>query len=175
MLPLLMDPFATLVERLSREPESTFRYPDAAGPIEAKLPASKRESEKRLWDAALAGTFGPERPAPGIALDAGCGEGEYLPALCERFEHVLGLDADARRAHAARKRHPGADTFALDLCAPVLGEPAFAGALRFAQSLQVLGHVRVARAAELVVRLATLLSPGGTLVLAVPYTNGFPD
>jgi SAM-dependent methyltransferase len=175
MLLASMDTFATLLERLQREPESSFCYPDAAGPIEAKLPASKRESERRLWEEALLASLGSERPARGIALDAGCGEGEYLADLAERFERVLGVDADARRMHAARERHPGAAVFALDLGAPVLAEPLFEGAFRFAQSLQVLGHVGVARAVELVGRLSRLVSPGGTLLLAVPYTNGFPD
>jgi len=170
-----MDTFTTLVERLAREEKSTFRYPDAAGPIEAKLPASKREAELRLWDEALARAVGSERPARGIALDAGCGDGAYLGLLADRFERVVALDADERRAVSARARHPLVPVFALDLGAKVFEEPALQGVLRFAQSMQVLGHLETARADQVLARLSSTLAPAGTLLLALPYTNARDD
>ena len=161
--------FLALIEHLARLPASPDRYPDAAAAIEAKLPPTKREAERRLWAEAVDRAFGPQRPVDGLALDAGCGDGEYLAELSDCFEDALGFDADARRVAVSRKRCPEVPSFALKVAPDAV--PVLAGQLRFAQCLQVLGHVSTSAAAGLVTRLAGWLSPGSPLLLALPYTN----
>lgn len=164
--------FDSLLERLARLPESPYRYPDAAAGIEAKLPPSKREAERRLWAEALDRAFGgAPHPVPGIALDAGCGDGEYLPDLGRRFVHAFGLDADARRVAVARQRCPDVPAFAVEVAPDAEALRELAGALRFAQCLQVLGHVPSESARAVVGALTGWLAPGGSLLLALPYTN----
>ena len=60
-------------------------------------------------------------------------------------------------------------SFALEVAPDAV--PVLAGQLRFAQCLQVLGHVSPAAAAGIVTRLSGWLSPGSSLLLALPYTN----
>lgn len=163
----------TLLALLDRLPPSDYLYPDAAAALEARLPASKRESERRLRDEALARAFGAERPARGIALDAGCGDGEHLRDLAARFEAALGLDADARRVALAHERCPEVPVRAIAIRTGLL--PELEGQLRFVQCLQVLGHSTCAAAEEILARLSTWLAPGAPLLLAVPYTNAFAD
>lgn len=162
--------FPALIEHLSRLPASPYRYPDAAAAIEAKLPPTKREAERRLWAEAIDRAFGQARPFRGVALDAGCGDGEYLPDLFERFEHVVGLDADRRRVAEAKKRCPDVPTFPLEV-SPRSDIPALGGRLCFVQCLQVLGHVSCGGSDAVMSRLAGWLAPGAHLLLAVPYTN----
>ncbi|HEY3447269.1 MAG TPA: methyltransferase domain-containing protein [Myxococcales bacterium] len=161
--------FPALLEHLSRLPDSPYRYPDAAAAIEAKLPPTKREAERRLWAEALDRSFGQAHPVPGTALDAGCGDGEYLPDLAARFEHAFGLDADARRIAAAHQRCPAVRCFPLEVSSEAL--PELDGQLCFAQCLQVLGHVSCVGSEKVMSRLAGWLAPGAHLLLAVPYTN----
>ena len=164
--------FAALLRQLESAPNSTYRYPDAAAQIEAKLPPTKREAERLLWHDALSRAFGAEHPIAGVALDAGCGDGAYLLELSERFEHVGAGDPDARRVARARERCPGVPVFALGLEEALAGVE---GVLRLAQSMQVLGHLSCEGAQRAMGRLARSLSPDGVLLLAVPYTNVFAD
>ncbi len=168
-------PIDDVLQLLRSVPPSTYLYPDAALALDAMLPATKREGERTLWLEALTRAFGDERPIRGAALDAGCGEGEHLPRLAERFEAVVGLEPDARRLESARRRSPTVPSFGLELDAPVLADPRLAGSFRFAQCLQVLGHIPCAAAERQLATLARLVEPGGAVLLALPYTNEFGD
>jgi SAM-dependent methyltransferase len=163
---------ATVLERLKKLPPSTWRDPDAKSGIEARLPSTKREAERLLWREGLARAFGNDRPIAGLALDAGCGEGDYLPDLAASFTHVVAVDADARRMQRVHEKLPSVPAFALrpqDALAELAGE------LRFAQSLQVLGHLTCADAQAVGQALARSLGAGGAALIAVPYTNVFAD
>jgi SAM-dependent methyltransferase len=101
------------------------------------------------------------RPGARI-LDAGCGWGVTLEALEARGYTVVGLDLS--RAALERLDGPGRTLIQADLAAPVRSS---AGATFDAVlALDVIEHLDDDRAA--ISRLASLLRPGGALILSVP-------
>ncbi|MBI5548863.1 MAG: methyltransferase domain-containing protein [Deltaproteobacteria bacterium] len=167
---------AAILDRLSREPASSYLHPAFETELATKVPDSVRQAERALWDEALAQVLGAGRPSGGIALDAGCGDGEHLAGLAERFERVMGLEPDKRLAGLARERCPGAvPVFGIGLDCGALAEPGIAGGFCFAQCLQVLGHVPCELATAMLSRLASLVGSGRAVLLSVPYTNEFAD
>ncbi|MBI5548864.1 MAG: class I SAM-dependent methyltransferase [Deltaproteobacteria bacterium] len=168
--------YDALLDHLGRAPATSYRYPHRDVDLDCTVHASMRREERALWEEALDRALGGSRVrASGVALDAGCGTGEMLLGLAGRFEHVVGIEPDPRRSAQARERSPQTPVFTLGLGDPVLGESKLAGSFRFAHCLQVLGHVPCQAAGGLLSSLAGLVEPGGAVVLALPYTNGFED
>jgi 2-polyprenyl-3-methyl-5-hydroxy-6-metoxy-1,4-benzoquinol methylase len=102
-------------------------------------------------------------------LDAGCGRGIVAAALSARGCHVWGVEIDPRHAEIARQHCAvvvDADLETLDFSGPFAGT-AF-DAILF---LDVLEHLR--DPAAVLARAATVLAPGGQVVLSIPnVTHG---
>jgi SAM-dependent methyltransferase len=91
-------------------------------------------------------------------LDVGCGPGRHVGALAERGMVVLGIDITPAALDLARRRG-----------APVLARSVFEripGAGRWASALLLDGNVGIGGdPATLIARVASLLRPGGTLLV----------
>jgi SAM-dependent methyltransferase len=104
----------------------------------------------------------------GRALDFGCGVGRLSLPLAERFETVVGVDIAPSMVEAARARAVEAGVtnahFVVD------GEtPQEAASFDLVYCVLVLQHQPSTDAAlDLVERLASLVAPGGVLVVQVP-------
>jgi SAM-dependent methyltransferase len=102
------------------------------------------------------------------ALDAGCGEGYLARALAARGARVTGIDLSPRLVSAARGKDPAGaiDYQVADLSRPL---PGYTDHFDLIASYLVLNDVRDYRG--FVATLATVLKPGGRLVLAFnnPY------
>ncbi|ROR95807.1 methyltransferase family protein [Salana multivorans] len=94
----------------------------------------------------------PDRRAE--ALDVGCGRGELLAVLAERFEHVRGLDVDAGMRQASRTRCAGLTNVTVD-GADLAEVPA---GVDLVTMVAVLHHLDLGSALEQVRRV---LNPGG--------------
>lgn len=101
-------------------------------------------------------------PADARILDAGCGTGGNL-AMLGRFGHVTGVEPDETALELARGRGSHAE-IVKGMLPDAL--PFDDGTFDLAVLLDVLEHVDDDRAA--LRRLASLLKPGGHLVLTVP-------
>ena len=124
------------------------------------------EGESRLVD-----VLAPRRAR---LLDAGCGPGRHGAHLARLGHTVVGVDVDPQLIAAAREDHPGAtwlvaDLAELDLAA--LGEPEpFDGVL---VAGNVMDFVAEPYRAQVVMRLAEALRPGGFVLLGGRATRGF--
>lgn len=91
-------------------------------------------------------------------LDAGCGVG-WMSQRLAQFGHVTGVDFAADVVERAKVRVPGAEFLAGDLMSvPLVGK------FDVIVMLEVLSHV--ADQPSLIERLASLLTPGGHLMIA---------
>jgi len=104
-------------------------------------------------------------PAQGRVLEAGCGLGQYVLLLRERGHAAVGADWSLEALRAAARL--GAPLTVMDLRALAVRSGALAGYL----SLGVVEHDPDGPDA-IVREAARVLSPGGTLLLSVPYWNG---
>jgi SAM-dependent methyltransferase len=101
---------------------------------------------------------------PSPILDAGCGWGQTFEILEARGFRVTGLDI-SRPALEALDR-PGRDLIEADLTRPIEAGMANRQAFRAVLALDIIEHVDDDRA--LVATLASLLAPGGILIINVP-------
>lgn len=124
----------------------------------------------RRRQAFIAGRVLPAAPAGERWVDVGCGSGVFSRLLAARGADVTGLDGSAAMIAAARAQTAetgaGSVTYrciALEEIAPAAGEAGgFDGALCFS----VLEYVADPDSA--LAMLASLLKPGGVLLLSVP-------
>lgn len=177
------DPFGALRAALGGlATDQAFRYPDSDNQMEeAVFSFAKRDDERRAWRALLASALGAGAAleaagvrASSCALDVGCGLGAYVDALAASFPFAAFLDPDRARveAAAARRREPlGARFFCARLPNVDAMPAALVDAFAWVQAVQVLGHVPVDAATALVRSCAALVTPGGWLLVAVPFTG----
>ncbi|MEO8053752.1 MAG: methyltransferase domain-containing protein [Acidobacteriota bacterium] len=121
---------------------------------------------RRVGQARLAAAL-PHLPPGGRVLDVGCG----LTDLPGRFEDYVGCDRNPDVLAQQREKFPKRDFYEWDIgrgAAPaaLLARAPFEGILLLA----VLEHV--SEPAEVLGRLASLLSPGGRLVATTPHPSG---
>lgn len=100
----------------------------------------------------------------GAALDVGCGTGDLVRQLAQRFEHVTGVDADPVSVQIAQRLSAGVGGVEL-LCGNLMTAD-LPGRYDVITALAVLHHVPFEPA---LVRLRDLLGPGGTLVVLGLY------
>ncbi len=106
-------------------------------------------------------------PLRGRVLEAGCGLGPYVLLLRERGRAVAGVDWSLDALRRCRGAAPGTPVAVMDLHALAIGS----GALDAYVSLGVVEHDAGGPGA-IVAEAARVLSPGGRLLLSVPYWNG---
>lgn len=154
---------------------AAYVYPDADNALERTVfTFKKREDEANGWLSLVEKVVPKPWPSPARALDAGCGLGAYVGGLREVFRAPLFLDADAgraARAAAGAGEAPGRAFFAVDLDDARLRAAPFSSSFAFVQCIQVLGHVPRDRVETMLATMASLLAPGGALLLAVPFTG----
>lgn len=155
----------------ARAPSVAYAYPDRENRLEDLVFLfEKREAEARFYDAILDDHVG--RGARDVlGLDVGCGLGAYVPTLTRRVRSAFFVDKDAVRVAAAKRAHPDAALFAVDLLDDAPLDPALVHAFGLVQCIQVLGHVECAAVPRALARLGSLVDDGGFLLFAVPFTG----
>ncbi len=121
-------------------------------------------------------------PAPGRALDFGCGVGRVALPMAERFAQVVGVDVSpAMLAEAARNAAAGGQSN-LTWVGSDDALSAVTGQFDLVHSAITLQHIDVARGRRLFQRLVDLIAPGGFGAIQVTYgkthfaqTFGQPD
>jgi SAM-dependent methyltransferase len=98
--------------------------------------------------------------AVGPVLDVGCGPGRHVLALAERSVVSLGIDITPAALEPARRR--GAPVLARSVFDHVPGAGRWSSALLLDGNLGIGGHPEV-----LLARVASLLQPGGTVLVEV--------
>lgn len=98
--------------------------------------------------------------APARVLDIGCGTGKYTAALAHDH-HATGIDPDTKSIALARRNHPGVDFRTGDLLA---FEEAGPFDLIFCIG-NVIAHIPPDTVASFIIRVYTLLRPGGTWIV----------
>jgi SAM-dependent methyltransferase len=129
------------------------------------------EEPHRLVDIAsrspLTGIIEAALPASGQMLEAGCGLGQYVILLRQRGHTVSGSDWSLDALRRCRAAMPSAPLAVMDL-----GRLAIkSGVLAAYISLGVVEHDADGPGA-IVAEAVRALTPGGTLLLSVPYWNG---
>ncbi len=113
----------------------------------------------------------PAEGARSRALEVGPGPGEFLPALATRYEAVAAVDISAEMLERARALIRNAGLSGIELMeGDLLTVDLPAAAYDVAVCAMVLHHVP--RPAALFARLASLLAPGGTLLVAELCLHG---
>jgi SAM-dependent methyltransferase len=103
-----------------------------------------------------------------IVLEAGCGLGQYVTVLRDRGFHALGGDFSLQALTSHRRARPDSPLVGLDLT----HMPIRSGALGALVSLGVIEHLQDGPQAMLA-EFHRTLAPGGTLLLSVPWVNGY--
>jgi SAM-dependent methyltransferase len=109
-------------------------------------------------------------PSPRI-LDLGCGPGHESMRLTREGAHVVGLDFSAECLRIARERNPGLRFEELDFLELDERFGVFDGILAAASLIHVAPH----RLPSLLKRIASVLTPGGTLAVIYQIGMGFRD
>ncbi len=127
--------------------------------VDGLIQVARRSPLTRIIEAAL--------PADGRVLEAGCGLGAYVILMRDRGRAALGADWSLDALRRCRAAAPGTPVAVMDL-----GRLAVrAGGVDAYVSLGVVEHDPAGPAA-IVAEAARALSPGGRLLLSVPYWNG---
>jgi len=170
------DRWQQMLALLSAEPSSDYRYPDPESELERGFAGAKPE-EREALSGFLEQAVPASRRSQALGLEVGCGQGTYTALLAGLVSRVVAIDPDAARLAVAEGQGASQTTrfFALELGATAFEAPALRNAFQVVQCVQVLGHVPVEVAAEMVRRIEGLLDPAGSLVLALPYVNGPMD
>jgi cyclopropane fatty-acyl-phospholipid synthase-like methyltransferase len=110
-----------------------------------------------------------DRLSPGSrVVDLGCGPGDPATRLLSEQHVVLGVDVSMAQLQLARRLAPRASLVAADITTFHLA-PASVDAV---VSFFALGHLPPRTHADLMVRIASWLRPGGLLVTSAPLTAG---
>lgn len=120
---------------------------------------------RRLIDSLLRSAEVPGGGA-GVALDLGCGSGGNLGLLGEHCATVIGLDRWATPLRLARQKHP--ESLLVQADANGVAGLFRAGSFQLIALCNVLYHRAVASEESLLRALASLLRPGGLLVMTEP-------
>ena len=104
-------------------------------------------------------------PSPDdLCLDIGCGFGNLVIALRERFEDVSGIEIVPERAEWAKKRCPSADI----ICGSATELPWPENHFGLITSTDVFEHLDRSQQVEAAKELARVLKPGGSAFITVP-------
>ena len=106
-------------------------------------------------------------PATGRILEAGCGLGQYVILLRQRSHVVIGADWSLDALQRSRKTVASSPLAVMDLSRLAVRSGTFGAYI----SLGVVEHDRNGPD-PIVAEAARVLSPGGRLLLSVPYWNG---
>src|SRR5262245_28001956 len=106
-------------------------------------------------------------PSSGRILEAGCGLGQYVILLRERGGPGTGVDWSLDALARCKRAEPRAPVAAMDLAELAVKSSVLAAYV----SLGVVEHDEHGPEA-IVTEAARVLTPGGRLVLSVPYWNG---
>jgi len=106
-------------------------------------------------------------PKTGRILEAGCGLGQYVILLRQRRHAVIGADWSEEALQRSRKAVASSPLAVMDLSRLAVMNAVFAAYV----SLGVVEHDQNGPDA-IVAEAARVLSPGGRLLLSVPYWNG---
>jgi SAM-dependent methyltransferase len=107
-------------------------------------------------------------PAHGIALEGGCGLGQYVVHLRQRGYNVVGADYSPSALRIHRQMHPDSPLLSLDLRRMPFANNALQGHI----SIGVVEHLEEGPL-EMLNEFYRTLAPGGTLLLSVPWVNGY--
>jgi 2-polyprenyl-3-methyl-5-hydroxy-6-metoxy-1,4-benzoquinol methylase len=115
-------------------------------------------TSRKAWIEAQIAAAGPGRSA----LEVGPGSGVYLPALLKAFEKVSAVDIERAHLDHLGPRFPEVRLIEADVTAPIDSM----GTFDFVLCSEVVEHIPDSAAA--LRGIASLLEPGGTLVLSTP-------
>jgi SAM-dependent methyltransferase len=107
-------------------------------------------------------------PGHGTILEGGCGLGQYVTYLLDRGYSMLGADFSLSALRVHRRAYPDSPLLALDLGRMPLAD----GVLQGHISLGVVEHLEDGPQ-DLLREFYRTLAPGGTLLLSVPWVNGY--
>ena len=141
-------------ERKSKHPG------DSKAAVQARRRSLERGLGEALRDALLARVDSWSLPTGSLVLDAGCGEGYYLQALCQRFGlEGWGVDISTPAIDAAARAHP----------LPRWVVANADRAMPFADaSFQLITSITARKNPE---EFRRLLAPGGHLLVAVAHED----
>jgi ubiquinone/menaquinone biosynthesis C-methylase UbiE len=104
-------------------------------------------------------------------LDVGCGFGNLVIALSERFRHVSGIELNAERVEWARRRCPPAEI----VCGTAEALPWPDDHFKLITSTDVFEHLDHSQQAAAAKELARVLKPGGYAFVTVPSRYQISD
>lgn len=102
-----------------------------------------------------------------VVLDVGCGTGALASALADKGARILGIEPSRSWASAAHRRvAQKKETYGQIICGSGGRLPFAANSVDYVMSLQVLEHVPMALARNILHEIARVLRPGGRVYLA---------
>lgn len=101
-----------------------------------------------------------------LAVDLGCGPGNFLPLLCQNFGRVHACDYSQEMLDSARKQATN-DALTLERCDLRKGIPS-CGPADFALCANTLLHPKLSPREKMWHQVSNSISPDGILVLALP-------
>jgi SAM-dependent methyltransferase len=104
----------------------------------------------------------------GLILEGGCGLGQYVVYFRNQGHSVIGGDFSLAALRIHRRAYPDSPLLGLDLQRMPLAD----GVLQGQISLGVMEHQEEGPQ-ELLYEFYRVLTPGGTLLLSVPWVNGY--
>lgn len=107
-------------------------------------------------------------PTSGVILEGGCGLGQYVLFFRTRGYHVVGGDFSLTALQIHRQVYPDSPLLCLNLRRMPFADNAFQGHI----SLGVIEHLEEGPQ-EMLHEFYRTLAPGGTLLLSVPWVNGY--
>ncbi|MHB8626366.1 MAG: class I SAM-dependent methyltransferase [Aggregatilineales bacterium] len=142
-------------------PDLNYHAFKASGGVKSRLLAIRREREAR---ALLAGL--PDQP---MALEIGCGTGELLAALKAHGARVVGVEPNSAAAQIGTAQY--GLTIHVGMLEDVPDSALPPGSFDLAVMKYALEHVHNPR--EVLMRIATLLKPGGRAVFWLPNADSW--
>lgn len=106
-------------------------------------------------------------PRRGVALDFGCGVGRLSQALCERFDHVHGVDISAEMVRKAREQNRHGDRVTYHVNASDRLAMLADGSIAFAYSRLTLQHIPRAAMRTYIGEIARVLAADGIAMFQV--------
>jgi SAM-dependent methyltransferase len=110
--------------------------------------------------------------AGGRLLDYGCGDGTFVALVHDRFQTVVGTDADAAQLADCGGRFRDLSNVAFVPQTLVDDDPRYAGAYDVVTCMEVLEHCVEQTRAQVITRLRRLVKPDGLVIVSVPIETG---